>query len=641
MKRWGLRWRYAFAGAAAGLPIFSRECVMLFRDRFVRILFWITLFLGLAVPIGNIYLIYPKFTNLLVSSVEDEALREGNHIAMVYLTGLSEWSAEAVGARIGLKAEMILDQFRLMKFKVFAPDGICVFSTEAADIGIRNIHPYFQQEVAQGRPYTKLVQKNQVSLEGQRVSADVVETYVPVVDNGRLLGAFELYVDISRTNATMKRVRLQASILPIVVAVFFLSIMFIVLRRLDQGIGEREAKERELRESRALLAGKNEEVEENSRNLQAALDEISSIIRQVSQQKDFSIRFPNPGLLACYELQECQRTDCSCYGREPRRCWQEAGTFCGGRRQGELAQKIESCEVCQVFRAATSDPIRAIGENFNNMMHLLETKNTMLQEAYQEVQRAQFQVLQKEKLEAIGQLAAWTAHEINNPLMFVGSNLELLAGHFISLRACCERLQASGLKEAVARELDVDMVTRESQEIINESLVGTNRIKNIVQGLLNFAGREEEAETLVDVNESLETTIAVAWKKLSEKAIVIREFGELPPVRFSSQQLNQVFMNLLMNAVQALEEKGRISVRSWLEGDVIMVSVADSGRAMPPEKLAQIFDASYAMSGEGAWGNISLRMAREIVRMHGGDISATSVEGAGSVFTVRLPTGEA
>ncbi|MGQ9570975.1 MAG: hypothetical protein ACUVUQ_09080 [Thermodesulfovibrionales bacterium] len=165
-----------------------------------------------------------------------------------------------------------------------------------------------------------------------------------------------------------------------------------------------------------------------------ALEEIFSQIQQVISKKDVSVRFKNPNLKRCYEILDCVKDTCPCHGKEAMRCWQMVGTLSNSPKSCVFIDKnkIKDCVECNVFKFATPNPIYQISEHFNNMMKILEIKNNELEKAYKELKSAQSQILQQEKMASIGQLAAGIAHEINNPIGFIMSNLN-------SLQKYCDR----------------------------------------------------------------------------------------------------------------------------------------------------------------------------------------------------------
>jgi two-component system NtrC family sensor kinase len=271
-----------------------------------------------------------------------------------------------------------------------------------------------------------------------------------------------------------------------------------------------------------------------------------------------------------------------------------------------------------------------------------------LQKAYKELKEAQLQIFQQEKMASIGQLAAGVAHEINNPMGFISSNLSTLDKYidrlasFIvaadeSLLACAGSVAANKLI-AVRKQLKIDYVMDDSRQLIAESLDGAGRVRRIVQDLKSFSRVDHAECALINLNEALETTINIAWNEIKYIATLERNFGEIPFIKCYPQQLNQVFLNLLVNAAHALgTTQGVITVRTWGEGEQVCVSVADNGCGIPEELRQRIFEPFFTTKEVGKGTGLGLSISYDIVRKHGGEISVESVVGSGTTFTVRLP----
>ncbi|MEW6218813.1 MAG: PAS domain S-box protein [Thermodesulfobacteriota bacterium] len=396
------------------------------------------------------------------------------------------------------------------------------------------------------------------------------------------------------------------------------------------------------------LEEKNRQIEGNRQNLQGALDQVSTLIRQVAQDGRFDTRFVNPDLTPCWQRLACSRTDCPCHGREPVRCWQLAGTFCRGKAQGEFAAKLGNCMACTHYRSVVDDPIAAIGEQFNNMMYMLEGKNQELERAYNDLKQTQAQLLQGEKMASIGQLAAGVAHEINNPIGFVTSNLASLGKYvnrLIELVGLQEKMvAAAGSAEgqeqvAAARQrLKIPLILTDLPALLAETQEGLDRVRKITTDLKGFARLDGAERQFADLNACLESTITIAWNELKYKATLVRDFGDLPLVECFPQRLNQVFLNLLMNAAQAINGKGEITVRTWQEGDDALISIRDTGCGIPAEHIGRIFEPFFTTKEVGKGTGLGLSIVYDIVtKSHGGAITVASEPGQGTVFTVRLP----
>ncbi|SFN33810.1 hemerythrin-like metal-binding domain protein [Formivibrio citricus] len=270
-----------------------------------------------------------------------------------------------------------------------------------------------------------------------------------------------------------------------------------------------------------------------------------------------------------------------------------------------------------------------------------------------QLEKTQEQLLQQEKLAAIGQLAAGVAHEINNPVGFVNSNLGSLRSYVVSLLKLLDEYEAQErflLPEtpgkarlaAIKKEIDLPFLRQDVIDLLNESEEGLERVKKIVQDLKGFARTGETQWQDVDLHQGLESTINVAWNEIKYKAELDRQYGKLPPVHCIPAQINQVFMNLLVNAAQSIDGMGRITLRTWQEGERVCIEISDNGKGMSPEILARIFEPFYTTKPAGQGTGLGLPLSREIVHKHGGAIEVDSTEGKGTRFRVWLPvTGPA
>ena len=248
---------------------------------------------------------------------------------------------------------------------------------------------------------------------------------------------------------------------------------------------------------------------------------------------------------------------------------------------------------------------------------------------------------------SVGQLAAGVAHEINNPIAFVGSNLrhlERYADSTFALLNAYEELQRSACSEAeVARvealraKIDLDFLREDTPNLIAESQSGIDRIAKIVSDLREFAHPGEPEWQRMDVIQGLESTLNVAAYQIRPKADVIKHFCELPLIEGVPSQLNQVFLNLLINAAQAIEGYGTITISTGCDQDEVWVQIADSGQGIDPANLHRIFDPFFTTKPIGVGPGLGLSVSYGIVKEHGGTIGVTSDVNHGATFTVHLP----
>lgn len=270
-----------------------------------------------------------------------------------------------------------------------------------------------------------------------------------------------------------------------------------------------------------------------------------------------------------------------------------------------------------------------------------------LKTLHRQLQETQQYLMQSEKLAAVGQLAAGMAHEINNPIGFVASNLGTLSRYqetLSSLLARYRQLEA-GLDEAARTGIaaqrqaaDLDFLLEDSQALLRESRDGMERVRKIVQDLRDFSRVDSAKEwQWLDLNHSMDTTLALLGERLTEGVSIRREYGALPEVECHSADLNQVFLNLLNNALQAVHGNGNITLRSGLEGEQAWVEIEDSGEGIADDVLPRIFDPFFTTRPVGQGAGLGLSMAYGIIQKHGGQISVRSQLGTGSVFRVTLP----
>ncbi len=260
---------------------------------------------------------------------------------------------------------------------------------------------------------------------------------------------------------------------------------------------------------------------------------------------------------------------------------------------------------------------------------------------------AQSQLLQSEKLASIGQLAAGVAHEINNPVGFVSANLNSLRRHVEPLLALVHLYGAIDLSrdnpplhaqiEALKRSADLDFVCEDLPQLLAESDEGLNRVKRIVQDLKDFSRVDHADWQEADLHQGLNSTLNVASSEYKYKAEIDRHYGVLPPVRCLAAQLNQVFMNMIVNAAHAITGKGEIRLSTRCEGDWVCVEIADTGAGMSEEVRRRIFDPFYTTKPVGQGTGLGLSLSFSIVQKHGGRIEVSSTPGKGSCFSIWLP----
>jgi hemerythrin-like metal-binding protein len=312
-------------------------------------------------------------------------------------------------------------------------------------------------------------------------------------------------------------------------------------------------------------------------------------------------------------------------------------------------------ETLTKMNAQLRDSNRSLDARVRERTQALESANDALVQERDLLAAANFQLdetrsrlLESEKMASIGQLAAGVAHEINNPIGFVNSNLGTLGEYLddtfavLDAYAAAEPLiardpQAIAAVRATKAEHEIAFVREDAKSLLAESRDGLSRVKNIVQDLKTFSHVDQSAWQKVDLRAGLESTVNIVWNELRQKAELRREFNDIPPVVCNAGQINQVFMNLLTNAAQAINGHGVITVRTGSADNEVWIEVEDDGCGISTEHQQRIFDPFFTTKPIGQGTGLGLSMAWGIVQKHGGRIELESAPGKGSCFRICLP----
>ncbi len=290
----------------------------------------------------------------------------------------------------------------------------------------------------------------------------------------------------------------------------------------------------------------------------------------------------------------------------------------------------------------------------NHRMHVeretrileLSTLNATMQRINSLLADTQDQLIQSEKLASIGQLAAGVAHEINNPVAFVLSNLGTLESYLdsifelVDIYIDAERLFPAPVERAaeLRRRIDFDLLRQDAAALLNESREGLLRVKQITQDVKGYSrGGSEEAWDFVNLREALERTLNIARNEIKYKAAIETHFADVPDIECMPTRLQQVFLNLIVNAGQAIEVTGSIRITTGAEGNEAWVRIEDTGCGISRDNLKHIFEPFFTTKSIGQGTGLGLSVSDSIVRRHGGQIEVDTEMGRGTCFTVRLP----
>lgn len=275
-----------------------------------------------------------------------------------------------------------------------------------------------------------------------------------------------------------------------------------------------------------------------------------------------------------------------------------------------------------------------------------------LEEKIQQLEDTRLQLVQSEKMASIGQLAAGVAHEINNPVGFISSNLGSLSEYITDIKQvitkqneCVALYQSNDQQAAPAtleldslkQRVDLDFILSDIEQLLKDSIDGTVRVKDIVADLSEFSHVNSPDLLEEDLNKLLEKTVNVVWNEIKYKAEINNELGDIPKVLCHGGKMAQVFLNLLINASHAIESKGIITLKSGLTGEDVWFEVIDNGSGISQENIAKIFDPFFTTKEVGSGTGLGLHVVQSVIESHGGKINVNSEIGTGTTFRVTLP----
>jgi len=316
-------------------------------------------------------------------------------------------------------------------------------------------------------------------------------------------------------------------------------------------------------------------------------------------------------------------------------------------------KRVKTGRVEQIPSLHSTYEIEYLVHSFNEMTRnviaakrTLELKLEELHRANTEIKNAQSQLVQSAKMVSLGQIVAGVAHELNNPIGFIHSNMHHLSEYvekikelvtnYRQVRAQLGQVDQARLKQLEER-LDVDFLLKDLDELTRSCVDGAKRTKDIVLGLRTFSRMEESTYQKCDIHEGLRNTLKLLASEFKDRVTLHEEYGDLPEIECNLSQMNQVFMNLLTNAVHAIERRGDIWIRTHAVKDSVVIEIEDNGSGIPAEALEKIFDPFFTTKKVGEGMGLGLSIAYGLVQKHNGAISVTSEVGKGTCFTITLP----
>ena len=327
----------------------------------------------------------------------------------------------------------------------------------------------------------------------------------------------------------------------------------------------------------------------------------------------------------------------------------------------EAARQVGDGDLSQRVKKSTGDEIGDLTEAFNKMVEdlgkarmelkqvniSLASTNDALNASMDDLKEAQDHLIQAEKMASLGQLTAGIAHEINNPINFVSANIaplkEDLADLLQVLRRYDKVIQEKSLDKEflevikLKEETNYDVTITEVRKLLTGIEDGARRTSEIVRGLRNFSRADQNVFKKTNLNECLESTLTLLHSSYKNRIEIIKNYAELPEVDCFPGQINQVFMNLLSNAIQAIPETGKIFISTKLAGDMVKISVKDTGGGMTEEVRKKIYDPFFTTKEVGKGTGLGLYISYGIIEKHNGKIEVFSDVGQGTEFVITMP----
>ena len=317
-------------------------------------------------------------------------------------------------------------------------------------------------------------------------------------------------------------------------------------------------------------------------------------------------------------------------------------------------------DMLRLIRDEHGNPIEVIGSltditDRKRMEDDLRRTGNEQQVLIQKLQDAQQQLLQAEKMASVGQLAAGIAHEINNPIGFVNSNMHSLQSYVTTMFDLIDQydqfinnLQLEPEKKKIISDMnskaDLNFIKEDTVDLVKESLDGLKRVRDIVQSLKDFSHVGETEWQEADLHQGIESTLNIAKNEIKYKATVEKQYGTLPAVQCVVAELNQVFLNLFINAAHAIRDKGVIAIKTSTEDrdgqKYVCIKITDTGAGIAPDNLNRIFEPFFTTKPVGSGTGLGLSLAYGIINKHNGSITVKSVLGKGTQFTIYLPVNQ-
>ncbi len=574
----------------------------IFQIKLLRNILIVSLSIVTLLSLYNVFFIYPSFTELLIESTKEDAVRATRHLASVLITEQPELTESSFNSDSLVKIEKIKEDFELMKLQVFSKSGKTLFSTDPKDVGTINKERYFHEIVAKGKVRTEVVPKDTESLEGRQVTSDVVETYVPLMGGDNFLGAFEIYYDITDRKNQLDGLLSHSTTVLLTLTICLLFAFVIIFFKENKTTSERKRADAALLESEEKLSG--------------ILNSIPDMILVLDN--DLNITWANRISL---ELLHSDPVGKKCFDafnlfNEPCEACNVQNCFKNGLRD-EHELEITKSDGSRIDLWCTAS-VATRSENG------IAKSVVVLYRDITEKKRLQAETARACQLASVGELAAGVAHEINNPINGIINCAQMF-------------LDEKGLS---------DVQIKISQRILKAG----GRIAMIVRNLLSFARNHEEEPDLVHVKSILSDSLDLTEVQIRKDGIDLKVNipNTIPEIKVRSYQIQQVFLNIISNARYALNQKFTGAHKNkvlQINGETVesngktyvRMIFFDHGTGISYEILDRICDPFFSKKPPGEGTGLGLSISQAIIKDHGGELYFDSVKGEYAKVIIELP----
>ncbi len=298
------------------------------------------------------------------------------------------------------------------------------------------------------------------------------------------------------------------------------------------------------------------------------------------------------------------------------------------KRSTEMVKKLTEAEVREKYL-----------KELETTNAILDSKNRDLQKLYDELKNTQAQLIHSEKMASLGQLVAGISHELNNPIGFIYANIKQLKTYTDKIENFTKKLNNPDkkLSDLAKHDDPITSLMPDLKNLIDDTIHGSQMVKNLVDNLRRFSHLDQAQWKRINIHEGLESSLMILNPEIKHRIKVEKEYTVNTEIECNPGQINQVFLNLLSNAAQAIKSEGTIHIKSWEDKDNLFVSIKDNGSGIPPDVLNKIFDPFYTTKDVGKGTGLGLSISYSIIKNHGGKIDVDTIPGEGSTFTVVLP----